>query len=377
MNLETRLPAELWQAIRVNYENRDFTASILDAFYFLSDLIRKKSGAEGDGSTLIGLALGGKSPKIKINRLQSESEINIQKGIETTLRGLYQAIRNPRSHEKISDTEEDAQAIIFFIGHIIRIIDKAKSKFSRQEFLRLVFDPNFVPQARYAKLLLAEVPVGQRLEVFIDVYRAKESGKPDHLKILFSELIPLLTDNDFKQACEVISDELMLADNDATIIFALGSLNYNTWPNISEAARLRTENRLISSIHDGRYNKVTDTCNGGALATWSTRYLAVFTLKKEFIQAISDSLGSNRSERENYVFKYFWHSLKSISEEMPTAIDFIFSVELTKGNSRFYNALKYGCPWEKASWTQLLQKSFEGFEAADGLAEDFDDDIPF
>ena len=82
MNLETRLPADLWDAVRMNYEKRNFKGAILDSFYFLSDLLRKKSGAEGDGAVLIGQALGGATPKIKLNRLQSESEWNVQKGVE-------------------------------------------------------------------------------------------------------------------------------------------------------------------------------------------------------------------------------------------------------------------------------------------------------
>jgi uncharacterized protein (TIGR02391 family) len=150
VNLETKLPTELWESVRTNYEKRNFTGAILDAFYFLSDLLRKKSGAEGDGASLIGQALGGVSPKIKLNKLQSESEWNAQKGIEQLLRGFYQAFRNPRSHEKTADTEEDAQILIDFIGYLVRQIDQAKAQFSRQDFLKRVLDPDFVPQKRYA-----------------------------------------------------------------------------------------------------------------------------------------------------------------------------------------------------------------------------------
>ncbi len=209
MNLETILPAELWEAVRVNYEKRNFTGAILDAFYFLSDLLRKKSGAEGDGAALIGQALGGATPKIKLNRLQSESEWNVQKGLEQMLRGFYQAVRNPRSHEKATDSEEDAQVLIVFIGYLVRQIDQAKSQFSRADFQKRVLDPDFVPQQRYAQLLVDEIPAGQRLEVFLDVYRAKETGKPEHLCYFFSVLLAQLADDERRQAYEVLSEELL------------------------------------------------------------------------------------------------------------------------------------------------------------------------
>jgi uncharacterized protein (TIGR02391 family) len=60
--------------------------------------------------------LGGKTPRLKVNRLQTESEQNVQKGIEALLRGIYQAIRNPRSHGRHADEEKDMVAIILFSG---------------------------------------------------------------------------------------------------------------------------------------------------------------------------------------------------------------------------------------------------------------------
>ena len=146
MNLETRLPEPLWEAVRANCEKRNFTGAILDAFYFLSELLRNKSGTEGDGASLIGQALGGAAPKIKLNRLQTESELNVQRGMEQLLRGLYQSIRNPRSHDKIADSEEDAQTLIMFVGYLVKQIDQAKAQFSCPDFVRRVLDPDFVPQ---------------------------------------------------------------------------------------------------------------------------------------------------------------------------------------------------------------------------------------
>ena len=130
MNLETKLDSRVWEAVRNSFEENNFTGAILDAIYFLSELIREKTGLETDGIALIGQAFGGKSPKIKINRLQSESDWNIQNGTEQILRGIYMAIRNPRSHEKYTDSEEDARAIIFFLNYLVKIVYKSKTPFS-------------------------------------------------------------------------------------------------------------------------------------------------------------------------------------------------------------------------------------------------------
>src|SRR5882724_5641243 len=108
MNLQGKLTERLWNEIKTNYESRDFSGAILDSIHFLSEVIRQKTGLESDGVSLAGQAFGGKTPKLKVNKLQTESELNVQAGIEQLLRGIYQGFRNPRSHGKISDTQDDA-----------------------------------------------------------------------------------------------------------------------------------------------------------------------------------------------------------------------------------------------------------------------------
>src|SRR5437764_11655835 len=104
MNLETEINPELWQAIRRSYENGAYANAILDSIHFLSEAIRMKTGLQSDGTALAGQAFGGKSPKLRLNRLETESEQNIQHGVEQLLRGVYQALRNPRSHGRVDDT---------------------------------------------------------------------------------------------------------------------------------------------------------------------------------------------------------------------------------------------------------------------------------
>lgn len=122
MNLETKLGPRLWEAVRASLEARNFTGAILDGIHLLSDVIRERSGLEGDGVSLVGAAFGGSSPKLKVNRMQTESEQNEQRGVEALLRGLYQAIRNPRSHGTHRDDERDADAILLFVDYLLRVV---------------------------------------------------------------------------------------------------------------------------------------------------------------------------------------------------------------------------------------------------------------
>ena len=106
MNLRTQIRPELWQSVASTYSAENYSHAVLDAMHHLSDVLRDKSGLDGDGTTLVGQALGGSSPRIMITRMQTETEKNVQSGIQQILRGLYQGVRNPRSHEQAEDDKK-------------------------------------------------------------------------------------------------------------------------------------------------------------------------------------------------------------------------------------------------------------------------------
>ena len=134
MNLQTVVREDLWKAIADTYTATNYSHAILDAMHHLSNVLRTKSNVDGDGAALVSQALGGDSPKLRINRLQTETERSVQKGLEQMLRGLYLAIRNPRSHEPIEDSKESADAIIHFIDYLLKIIAQSEELFTLPGF---------------------------------------------------------------------------------------------------------------------------------------------------------------------------------------------------------------------------------------------------
>lgn len=377
VNLETRLPDPLWEAVRANYEKRNFTGAILDAFYFLSELLRNKSGTEGDGASLIGQALGGAAPKIKLNRLQTESEQNVQRGMEQLLRGLYQFVRNPRSHDKVADSEDDAQTLIMFVGYLVRQIDLAKAQFSRPDFVRRVLDPDFVPQERYSELLVSDIPLRARLDVFFDLYRESESWKPEHMRLFLKVLLGQLSDDEIRQICEALTEDLATTEAESTVRVVLGSFPPSLWPRIGEAARLRVENKVIRSVRDGRVESSSERCRGGVLGTWSTGIFPVMTLKREMIDAIAGKIWSRSSEELAYVFRYLFNSLQNLSEAVPPRIAAALCSRLKAGDADVHGQLAFAPPWDEEIWPEELKKAYSSFQVREP-ARDFDeDDIPF
>jgi uncharacterized protein (TIGR02391 family) len=370
MNLVTHLDERLWRSIQSSYESRNFTGAILDGIYFLSDLIREKTGLESDGTTLVGQAFGGKTPKLRVNTLQTESEKNIQAGIEQLMRGLYRAVRNPRSHEKYTDNQKDADAIILFTNYLLGIIDQAKTRFSKSEFLNRVFDPDFVKKARYAELLAAEVPPKQRLEVMLDLFRKKETGDGTRLSFFVSALLPKLNAQQKKEFLAAVSEELRVVNSNKTIRYILQIFPVDTLKLCAEDARMRLEGRLIESIREGTYDEGSGTWHAGALGTWATEYCEHFLLKDELVDALVSKIRSENPLENDYLLHSFWDILTRLVDPPTQYIVSLLKKKLQKGDKRFYDVLT--SVWEEGEWTKPFTKEVEVF-----VARIPDDDIPF
>lgn len=378
MNIQTLIPYELWSAIKINYERKNFSGAILDSFYLLSEIIREKSGIEGDGSSLIGAAFGGVNPKIKLNRLESESEINFQKGIEQTLRGLYQSIRNPRSHEKIDDSEDDTIGIILFIGFLIKNISNAKSQFSIEEFLERVKDIDYVHNEKYSNLLTEEIPKKHVFNVFLEVYRYKDQIDINNLSFFLKSLLKKLNESDREKIIEIVSKELSITNDETSISKILESVGHELWEAIDEISKIRIENKLLKSIDSGIYDINKNSCIKGHLGTWISSVIEKFSSKEKLQSAIAKKLRSKDNKERFYALKFIIPYLSQIYKEIPGYIDYSLRICLEFGDEFTYNQIE-ALSFEIKISDQLKQ-ALEDFEPVKNKMKSFDDmsdDIPF
>lgn len=339
--LETQIDERLWRSVKKNYEGRNYSESILDSVYFLSNLLRDKTGLESDGVALVGQALGGNQPQIKINSLQTESELNVQKGIEQILRGIYQAIRNPRSHDRYQDSQQDADAIIIFIDYISRVIDQSKTQFSETEFYSRVFDTNFVENERYAELIINEIPKGKRFNFAIEVYKKKETGDGKKLKYFFKSAINDFSEEERIQFIDIVSVELLSTSKEKTLRYILQILPFEYWLEIKEISRIRIENMLMDSIREGNYLVDADATNGGALGSWlAWGQIKYMTFIKDFVNVLLKKLDNGSDTEIDYVIQFFWDDLLSNITHPNLYFNRVIKGKLKAGDVRIYNKLE-------------------------------------
>lgn len=313
MNLQTHISERLWESIEAPYQAGNFSHSVLEALHFVTEALRQKSGIDADGVGLVGQALGGDAPKLRINAFQTETEKNIQRGVEQILRGIYTGIRNPRSHEQFKDSQEDADAIIHFIDYILRILDASRETFTIEVFLQGLNDPEFVESDRYAELLVAEVPANRRGDALASIFEVRQTIGIRKLRYIISALISLLSEAQLVQYLAIISEELRTTSNDAAIRTALQMVTPELWPKISEASRLRIENKVIRDIGQGKIydgGKVT-----GGLGTWASPLMRRFVLRAEGANTLINMIDGVDEDERHYVAKYFFSRLPEILTE--------------------------------------------------------------
>lgn len=341
MVLKEEIEERLWNFIKKNYNSEHYSNAILDSIQFLGDIIREKSGLESDGQSLIGEAFGGKNPKIKLNKLKTESEKNIQKGTENILRGIYSSYRNPRSHSKVEDSENGANEIIIFINHLLKQIDQSKGRFTIDQFLDRVFDEDFVPSSVYADLLVKEIPKPKLFEIAIEIYSQKTRSKITNLKLIWHSLQENLSKEEKKELAEIASEELRYTDSLNSVVRSI-SLFKNDWLNIENDARLRAENKLIKCIPLAEKNVFGQTNEYGKYATYIKLVDNTSLLKPTIAQTVYDSLASRIDDRQRYILDFFNDKLEDF-ERMLTFDSFqdLFIKELQNGNKLIFDFVTF------------------------------------
>lgn len=312
MNLKNIIRKNLWLSISSAYEAENYNHAILDAFHFLTEIIREKSGLDGDGVSLIHQAFGGDHPRLRINRFQTESEKNEQRGLHHILRGLYQGVRNPRSHELIEDNKDTADSIILFIDYLLNQIDESQKLYTIEEFLDRVFDSDFVESHRYAELLVEEIPDNKLFDTIVEIIRKKNVENASQIELVVKIIFERLDENQRQEIIDIISDELKITKSQTDIRLLIQILPKNNWFKIDEAARLRVENKLVNSVKEGQIDIFTDKLTDGVFGTWINKIINDFSMKRELLEVLHKKFEGDLYENA-YVSKYFLSHIPKLS----------------------------------------------------------------
>jgi uncharacterized protein (TIGR02391 family) len=118
---------ELRHTTRELFINGHYAQSVEEAFKYLNNLVKHRSGLAADGADLMTRALSAGSPALKLSELKSQSQRDQQVGYMMMLAGAMTGVRNPRAHEHLYlDDPRSALELMCFANHLARLIRGAR-----------------------------------------------------------------------------------------------------------------------------------------------------------------------------------------------------------------------------------------------------------
>ena len=120
---------EIARASRDLFVDGHYSSAVENAFKCLNNAVKEKSGlSQADGDSLMREAFSAKSPILKFNSFQSQSDVSEQRGYMQIFAGVMAGIRNPRAHEhEIVDDPEVALEMLIIANHLMRKLEDSTS----------------------------------------------------------------------------------------------------------------------------------------------------------------------------------------------------------------------------------------------------------
>jgi hypothetical protein len=276
------------------------------------------------------------------------------------------------------DSDKDAITIILFINYLINIIDRGKSPFINEVFITRVFDTDFVPEDRYANILVNEIPKKRMMDIFYLIFERLSEGNGDNLRYFFRAFLNKLNDDEKEVVYREISNFLKYSDDIATIRMIL-RVFAKIWPKIEESARLRIENKLIKSIKDGKWHTGKEECIGGSFGAWTTNIIENFMLKEKLSWILFNKLRSSDRGEQDYVFRFFGNYFGQVTEKPSAYLKKIVIDGLKKGDIRFKEMVEQDFSWLGDEWQEPFKQDILAFkESPLPFGPEYDDlDVPF
>lgn len=370
MDLENSIRTELWNAVEESYSNQDYTAAILDAISLVTDTLRDKTGLDGDGEELVGKALGfskDKPPLLAVNKLQTQTERDIQVGLRETLKGIYSLIRNPRSHERYEDKQKTADAIILFADYLLSFLGESQQSFTPEGFLLGVTDPYFALDDEYVAGLVATIPVRKLYDTLVTVYRNKFWAKSDNYALVIKVILKKIDERQVSDFLQVVSNDLQQTTNEVEIVLIIKVLPAELWQRLDSLPRIRIENELLTTLRDATYDPETKKTNS-ATSTWIAVLARQFHTKDKLRIVILAKLRNEDFNHHDFIANYLIDRFPDIfeGEQNVRICARALAGALRRGNyflkERIVAFIKNGPPQD---WIDEFASAFEEFTDPD------------
>ena len=366
-----KIREDLYKAIYEHYEKNDYTEALRDAMFFVKNLLQEKSGLlDKDNTRLIEAALLGKNSAIKINKYETESEINFQEGIGFALKGLVMHLRNPISHDKIEYSEQDADAQLLYINYLINQIDTSSGRQLITDWLEYLQSDAFTTSEAFSQELIKELPKKQRYDLLVSIWRTRSDFEPYRIGHFVDEIINGLSAQEKRSFINIMESELIscCGDNSLSMMFHLFAKHF--YAGLKKIVKLHIEDVVKKGISNGILIDGKSKGIGAAAATWAGDFIESFTTKNEIVSVIQNRFLHSK-ESCAYIEKFFYKYVDLCKPHILNELKDAIKYHLLNGDTYVYELIdryKTTCllflekPWEEDPIYIEFSKELELYE---------------
>ncbi len=376
INKDNILP-DFWNAISLHYEKECYEDTLKDACFYLIDLIQNKSeNFDLDGEKLINNVFSEKNPKLLINKNQTISEQDEQRGFGYIIRGLICSIRNPLSHSKdIKYKKEEVDSILLFINnYILSKIDDTKEFGYVDNWFDFIFIENSNDSVRYSNKILENISKKDKIDLAKEIIENLNLIKEGKYKYLINKLYDGLTTKSKNEICILLNRNLIKVNDDHYLRMFFNHFDKSIWSKLDDLITARIEEMVFKSIQSGRivfsdFEMKEILIEGASLSTWVSDWIDVFSNKDEIISCLFNKL--NYEETGKYTLHYFTNILYD-KELIMKYKDNIIS-GLKNGKISYKKLLDYIFIFEDDPDYDVFKKYYNDFKEI----KEAEDELPF
>lgn len=354
MITKEQIREDLYKAIKNHYEQGDYTEALRDAMFFVKDLLQEKSGlVDKDNTKLIEASLLGKNAAIKINKYETESEVNFQEGVGFALKGLVMHLRNPISHDRIEYSEQDADAQLLYINYLINQIDKSSGRQLVTDWLEYLQSKSFTSSKLFAQELIKELPKKQQYDLLVTIWRERVSFESNSINHFIDELVGKLSNQEKTNFVNIMNSELINCSGDKELSMMFHFFAKHFYLNLKTVVKIHIEDIVRKGIENGLYVNDKTVGTNSACATWANKCIESFTTKDEVVKTIRNRFLYNENASK-YIQKFFSSYVNLEDEKILKELKDSLKIHLRWGDKYVYDIIEsYHCnyiwsddPWE-------------------------------
>jgi hypothetical protein len=220
---------------------------------------------------------------------------------------MYALVRNPRTHERSNDDQKTADTLIMFVDYLLNFLGQSQQSFTVQDFLNMVTEPHFVRDKEYVVATVDRIPARKRGDTLIELYRNTEWKQSDNCRLVATEILKRLSDNEVDDFLAVLSEDLQKADNLTHPALVIKILPADLWPRIERMCRLRIENMFVKELDEAFWVPESRFTNSPH-STWIRGIAKYFLRKQPLRQVIVKKLRKEDFDQHNFVAQFFLKS---------------------------------------------------------------------